>query len=75
VLPPTKQEITNPYVYKITDILAGHYGHYVKVFKEFFGVFDAFWWVWLVVDAHLGANDLAATVKGEPHGGLGVGEW
>jgi hypothetical protein len=26
-LPPTKQEITDPYMYKITDILAGHYGH------------------------------------------------
>jgi hypothetical protein len=61
-------------MYKITDILTGHYGHYANVFKQFLGVFAAFWGVWLVVDAQLGANDLAGGVELKAYGGLGLGE-
>jgi hypothetical protein len=35
VLPPTKQEIANPYIDKVTDLLSGHYGHLHSFRKNF----------------------------------------
>jgi hypothetical protein len=35
VLPPTKQEIANPYIDKVTDNMSGHYGtrgHFFNLF-------------------------------------------
>jgi hypothetical protein len=33
-LPPTKQEISHPYMYKVTDMLSGHYGDLAKFHKK-----------------------------------------
>ena len=35
VLPPTKQEIANPYIDKVTDNMSGHYGIYGHFFNLF----------------------------------------
>jgi hypothetical protein len=35
VLPPTKQEIANPYIDKVTDNMSGHYGTRVHFFNLF----------------------------------------
>jgi len=37
-LPPTKQEISIPYISKVTDILFEHYGLYAYFFRYFFNV-------------------------------------
>jgi len=62
-------------MYKITDILTGHYGHYANVFKLVLGCFLVFLGVLLVADAQLGADDLAGWVELEANGGLGAGKW
>jgi hypothetical protein len=37
--PSGKQDLEEPYICKLTDILTGHYGHFANLFKEFlFGV-------------------------------------
>ncbi len=55
-LPPTKQEIPNPYVYKVTDILSGHYGYGPEKTKKSlnYGLFG------LVADLEAGPEGLAS---------------